>query len=72
MTYNETEHEREGLEPCPFCMARTLAVLVVQQIASVPEADDVCFVRCKYCYAQGPAKGTEEKAIKAWNRRQRN
>ena len=62
----ETEHEHEGLRPCRFCHARA-AVLVVQQIDGVPEADDVCFVRCKFCYAQGPATDSEKRAVERWN-----
>jgi len=69
MTYSETEHKREGLKPCPFCAARA-AALVVQQIDGMPEMDDACFVRCKHCYAQGPIRDREEKAVEAWNRRQ--
>lgn len=62
----ETEHEMEGLRPCIFCGTRS-AVLVVDQIDGVPKADDVCFVRCLHCFAQGPSRSTEERAIREWN-----
>jgi len=64
--YSETEHKTDGLKPCPFCAARS-AVLVVQQLSGLPEMDDVCFIRCLHCYAQGPAVDTEDKAVARWN-----
>lgn len=64
----ETEHERAGLLPCVFCAARA-AILVVQQIDGIPEADDVCFVRCRHCFAQGPANSSERTACALWNDR---
>ncbi len=63
--YSETEHERDGLSSCRFCAARS-AVLIVQQ-TDIPEMDDVCFVRCNHCYAQGPATDREDKAASLWN-----
>ena len=44
-------------------------MLVVDQIDGLPEADDVCFIRCNHCYAQGPARGEEQDAIDEWNER---
>ena len=70
MTYNfidraETVHQRVGLKPCPFCGCRN-AVLVVQQIPGLPEAEDTCFIRCEQCFAQGPARIEEATAIRDW------
>lgn len=64
----ETEQQWSGLGPCPFCAARA-AVMITQQIDGMPEADDVIFVRCLHCYAQGPARAREEAAADAWNER---
>ena len=65
MALAETEHQRDGLEPCIFCKAR-LAILIAQEVDGVPEMDTVYFVRCLGCYAQGPA-GEERPAIERWN-----
>lgn len=54
----ETEHKSDNLlVHCPFCYSTDL-VIVVQQVAGVPEMDDVCFVRCRNCGAQGPTVHT--------------
>lgn len=63
----ETEHKRDDLQPCIFCGFKS-AVLIVEQIGGMPEADDNYYVRCRNCYAQGPAWTDEQKAIAAWNR----
>lgn len=56
-TTEETEHKRDGLQPCIFCGFKS-AVLIT---------GDDCYVRCLNCHAQGPARASEEEAITAWN-----
>ena len=62
----ETENKREGLAPCPFCGCRD-AVLVTCEIDGLPEADEDYFVRCKHCFAHGPYRQDEKRAIAGWN-----
>jgi len=63
----ETENKREGLAPCPFYGCRD-AVLVTCEIDGLPEADEDYFVRCNHCFAQGPNRLDEKRAIAEWNR----
>jgi len=62
----ETENKREELAPCPFCGCRD-AVLVTCEIDGLPEADEDYFVRCNHCFAQGPNRLDEKRAIAEWN-----
>jgi len=62
----ETENKCEGLAPCPFCGCRD-AVLVTCEIDGLPEADEDYFVRCRYCFARGPYRQDEKRAIACWN-----
>lgn len=45
------------IEPCPFCVGD----------AELDESEDVVFVRCDSCSAQGPACDLKEDAIDIWN-----
>lgn len=63
--YSEVEIEKVNY-PCIFCQQRS-AILISQEIDGVPEADDVYFVRCNGCYAQGPVSSIGKRAVSAWN-----
>jgi len=63
----ETEIMCAGLESCPFCGCRD-AVLVASEMDGMPELEEDYFVRCNHCFAQGPNRLDEKRAIAEWNR----
>lgn len=62
----ETESKRNVLARCQFCWSLDV-VLVEQEVDGFPELDDVFFVRCKNCRAQGPDADSERTACERWN-----
>jgi len=63
----ETESERKELAPCPFCGHQNV-VLITCEMDGMPELEEDYFVRCKNCFAQGPNRMSEARAIREWNR----
>lgn len=63
----------EELKPCPF-HSHTFPLLDPKLIGViVPKRkayeNNVCYVFCAWCHAQGPLRETRDEAIAAWNRR---
>lgn len=46
-------------KPCPFCRSENTAY----------EFDEIVFIYCADCGANGPAKETADEALAAWNTR---
>lgn len=49
------------MKKCPFCSSAKAA------IRGSFDDDEVCWVSCNKCHADGPYKKTRTLAIKAWN-----
>jgi hypothetical protein len=55
--------QHQEIKDCPWCPAEDLS-------HSHDQVNDMWFVFCMNCWAQGPQWKTIEEAIEAWNERQ--
>lgn len=58
---------RPELKPCPFC-GITDACITKQTLDMEVDGSAIYRIECNICLACGPWEGSENRAIKAWNK----